>query len=135
MVILPAFPAKGRLVCVVKETVVVAVVVRVAPLSAAAMVIDTPVTAATRAGAFAPALTASVAVCTVKPVADPANAAPVVSSPAAKVILCAPGAKSAVAVSQTMVRVAAVKVQVAVSVAVPPAAGTRTPVGLVLAVK
>jgi len=59
----------------------------------------------------------------------------VVSSPAAKVILCAPGAKSAVAVSQIMVRVAAVKVQVAVSVAVPGTAGTRTPAGVALALK
>jgi len=92
-------------------------------------------TAATKAGTVAPALTASVAVCTVKPVADPAVAAPVVSSPAAKVILCAPGAKSAFAVWQTMVRVAAVKVQVDVSVAVPPVAGTRTPAGVALALK
>jgi len=90
--------------------------------------------AATRAGASTPALTASVAVRTVKPVADPAVAAPVVSSPAGKVILCAPGAKSAVAVSQTMVRVAAVKVQVGVSVVVPDA-GTRTPAGVALALK
>ena len=90
--------------------------------------------AATRAGTGTPALTASVAVRTVKPVADPAVAAPVVSSPAAKVILCAPGAKSAVAVSQTMVRVAAVKVQEAVSV-VTPVAGTRTPAGVALALK
>ena len=91
--------------------------------------------AATRAGVVAPALTTSVAVRTFKPVAVPAVTAPVVSSPGAKVILCAPGAKSAVAVSQTMVRVAAVKVQVAVSVAVPPAAGTRTPAGVALALK
>ena len=90
--------------------------------------------AATRAGAGTPALTASVAVRTVKPVADPAVTAPVVSSPGAKVIRCAPGAKSAVAVSQTMVRVAAVKVQVAVSV-VTPVAGTRTPAGVALALK
>jgi len=97
------------------------------------MVIDTSETVP-KDGAGTPALTASVAVFTVNPVADPAVAAPVVSSPIAKVILCAPAAKSAVAVSQTMVNVAAVKVQVPASVA-PPAAGTRTPVGLALAVK
>ena len=133
MVILPAFEAKGRLVVVVKATVTTAVVTCSAFLSTDAMVIDTDVTP-DKAGAVAPALAASVAVCTVKPVADPAVAAPVVSSPAAKVILCAPGAKSAFAVWQTMVRVAAVKVQVDVSVAVP-VAGTRTPAGVALALK
>ena len=64
----------------------------------------------------------------------PEGTAPVVSSPAAKVILCAPGDKSAVAVWQTMVRADAVKVQVAVSVAVP-LAGTRTPAGVALPLK
>ena len=98
------------------------------------MVIDTSETVP-KDGAGTPALTGSVAVLTVNPVADPAVAAPVVSSPIAKVILCAPAAKFAVAVSQTMVRVAAVKVQVAVSVAVPPAAGTRTPAGAAFKLK
>ena len=97
------------------------------------MVIDTSETVP-KDGATTPALAASVAVVTVKPVADPAVAAPVVSSPAAKVILCAPAAKSAVAISQTMVRVPAVKVQVLVRVAVPDA-GTRTPAGVDLALK
>ena len=147
MVIFPAFPAKGRVVAVVNITVTAAAVTCMGFMSASAMTIETPDTAATlgaggggggaepRPGVAAPALTASVAVFTVKPVADPAVAAPVVSSQAAKVILCAPAAKSAVAVSQTMVRVAAVKVQVAVSVAVPPAAGTRTPAGAAFKLK
>ncbi len=90
---------------------------------------------ATRAGTDAPKLAESTAVATVKPVADPAVAAPVVSSPAAKVILCAPAAKSAVAVWQTMVRVAAVILQVDVNVAVPAPSGTRTPAGVAFPLK
>lgn len=62
-------------------------------------------------GTAAPALAASAEVDTVKPVADAERAGPVVSSPAAKVILCAPAGKSAVAVVQTMARVGAVKLQ------------------------
>ena len=71
MVIFPAFPAKGRVVNVVKETVVTAVVACAAFLSAAAKVIDTSETVPID-GTVAPALTASVAVLTVKPVAVPA---------------------------------------------------------------
>ncbi len=134
MVIFPALAAKGRRVAVVKEMVVVLLVAFVVTLSLIDRSIITPVTTLTRAGTITPALTASVAVFTVKPVADTAVAAPVVSSPAAKVILCAPAAKSAVAVSQTMVRTAAVNVQL-VSVAVPPVAGTRTPAGAAFALK
>ncbi len=58
-----------------------------------------------------------------------------VSSPAANVILCAPAANTAVAVVHTIVNVPAVIVQVAVSVAVPPDAGSSTPAGLALALK
>ena len=63
-----------------------------------------------------------------------AIAPPVVSSPAANVILCAPAVNTAVAVVHTIVNIQDVIVQVAVSVAVPDA-GTSTPAGLALALK
>jgi len=103
-------------------------------LSATGNSIITAVTTVTRAGAVAPGLAMSVVVDTVKPVGDAVLALPVVSSPAAKVILCAPAAKSAVPVVQTILRVAAVKVQVPFTVAVP-AAGTRTPAGVAFPLK
>lgn len=79
-------------------------------------------------------LAASVVVDTIKLMADAEVVGPVISSPAGKKILCAPGAKSAVPVVQTMVvRVAAVIKQEA-RVAVPDA-GTRTPEGSALPVK
>ena len=63
------------------------------------------------------------------------NTQTVVDSSAANVILCAPAANTAVTVVHTIVTIAAVIVQVAVSVAVPPEAGTSTPAGLALALK
>ena len=59
-----------------------------------------------------------------------ANAPAVMNSPAANVILCAPAANAAVAVVHTIVNAADAIAQVAVSVAVPPDAGTSTPAGL-----
>ena len=63
-----------------------------------------------------------------------ANVPPVLSSPAANVILCAPAVNTAVAVVHTIVNIQDVIVQVAVSVAVPDA-GTSTPAGLALGLR
>ncbi len=63
-----------------------------------------------------------------------ATAGPVVNSPMAKVILEVPAGKTAVAVVQTMVNVAAVNVQVELRVAFPDTA-TRVPAGVALPLK
>ena len=127
-------PPVGRSVCVVKATVVTAVVACSAFWSAAASVSTGDCTVPTRAGAAAPALAPSAEVRTVRPVLLLATPGPVVSSPAAKVIFEAPTGKSAVAVVHTMVSVPAVNVQVAVRAAAPDT-GTRVAAGLDLALK
>ena len=98
------------------------------------MVIVLPGDWITRAGAEAPALPPSAEERTVKPVLLTATPGPVVNSPIAKVIFEMPTGKSAVAVVHTMVSVAAVNEQVAVSEAVPET-GTRVPAGVALALK
>jgi len=127
-------PPIESVVYVVKATVTTAVVFCNWVLSLVSMVIDTSETAPKGRTIPSTVLTVSALVATVKPVAAPAVAAPVVSSPAAKVILCAPAAKFAVAVWQTILRVAAVIVQVDVNAALP-AAGTRTPAGVAFPLK
>ncbi len=88
----------------------------------------------TKAGTAAPALTPSAEVFTVRPVLLLATAGPVVNSPIAKVIFEVPTGKSAVAVVHTMVRFAAVNVQVDVRAAAPDT-GTRVPAGVALPLK
>ena len=124
----------GTTACVVKDTVVTAVVACSAFWSADASVSAGNCTVPSNAGAAAPALTPSADVFTVKPVLLLATLGPVVNSPAAKVIFDAPTGKSAVAVVHTMVSVPAVNVQVDVRAAAPDT-GTRVAAGLDLALK
>ena len=83
----------------------------------------------------APEFTALLTVAIFNVVLAGAKGLAVVNCPAANVILCAPADNTAVAVVHTIASVPAVIVQVADSVAVPPAAGTSTPTGFVLALK
>ena len=122
-------PPLGRIVCVVKVTVVVAVVDRSAFWSAAASTSDAYCTKLpARAGTKAPALQPSADVLTVRPVLLLATAGPVVNSFAAKITFERPTGKSATVVVHTMVNVTAVNVQVDDSIAVPDT-GTRIPTG------
>ena len=132
MVMVPVFA--GRIVCVVKVTVVVAVVACSAFWSADASSSREDWTVPTRAGTLAPVLTASFEVFTVRPAPLRATPGPVVNSPGAKVIFEMPMGKSVAARVHTMVRPAFVNVQVAVRLA-PTVTGTRTPAGLALRVK
>ncbi len=90
------------------------------------------------AGTAAPSLQPSTDVFTLRPLELLATPGPVVNSPAAKVILWGEvevaRIKSAVAMVQTIVSVAAVNTHVDVKVAVPDA-GIRVPIGLALPLK
>ena len=91
---------------VVNAKVVIPVVVRCATLSAS--VSDALVTCPPIAGDTLDELATSALVATVKPVETDSLGAPVVSCPAANVMICAPAGSVAVAVVHTMVRVAGV---------------------------
>ena len=131
MVILP--PA-GTSSCVVNEKVATAVVALVVNWSDAAIAMLTDVTFATIITAIAAAALCAFPLAFIVKLLAAANAPPVVSSPAANVILCAPAGNTAVAVVHTILNVAAVIVQVADSVAVPDA-GTSTPAASALGLR
>ena len=102
-------PPMGRFELVVKEIVVTPVVVHCATLSPAAKVRKTLETRPPIAAVeYTATLLTSALVATVKPVETDSLGAPVVSCPAANVMICAPAGSVAVAVVHTMVRVAGV---------------------------
>ena len=101
-------PPMGNTDAVVNAKVVIPVVVRCATLSPAASVSDALVTCPPIAGDTLDELATSALVATVKPVETDSLGAPVVSCPAANVMICAPAGSVAVAVVHTMVRVAGV---------------------------
>ena len=101
-------PPTGIVVAALNAIVVIPVVVRCATLSPAASVRDALVTCPPIAGDMLDELTASALVATVKPVETDSLGAPVVSCPAANVMICAPAGSVAVAVVHTMARVAGV---------------------------
>ena len=90
------------------DMVVIPVVVRCATLSPAASVRVALVTCPPIAGDTLDELATSALVATVNPVETDSLGAPVVSCPAANVMICAPAGSVAVAVVHTMVRVAGV---------------------------
>ena len=101
-------PPTGVGDAVLNAMVVIPVVVRCATLSPAASVSDALVTCPPIAGDTLDELATSALVATVKPVETDSLGAPVVSCPAANVMICAPAGSVAVAVVHTMVRVAGV---------------------------
>ena len=101
-------PPMGNTDAVLNAKVVIPVVVRCATLSPAASIIATLVTCPPIAGDKLGELTTSALVATVKPVETDSLGAPVVSCPAANVMICAPAGSAAPAVVHTMVRVAGV---------------------------
>ena len=121
-------PPMGNTDAVLNVKVVIPVVVRCATLSPAASVIATLVTCPPIAGDKLGELTTSALVATVKPVETDSLGAPVVSCPAANVMICAPGGSTAPAVVHTMVRVAGVITQ-------EPDAGVSVPPGVAGPVK
>ena len=101
-------PPLSKTDAVVNAKVVIPVVVRCATLSPAASVRVALVTCPPIAGDTLGELTTSALVATVKPVETDSLGAPVVSCPAANVMICAPAGSVAPAVVHTMVRVAGV---------------------------
>ena len=123
-------PLTGNTEAVVNAKVVTPEVDFCATLSPAASVRDAPVTCPPMAGDALGALITSALVCTVTPAATDSLGAPVVSCPAAKVILCSPAGSGTepLAIVHTIVRLADVIAQDAVSTAEPDA-GTSKPCG------
>ena len=121
-------PLTGNTEAVVNAIVVTPEVDFCATLSPAASVSDAPVTCPPMAGDALGALITSALVCTETPAATDSLGDPVVSCPAANVILCNPAGSGSPEVVHTMVRLAAVKVHEAVSAAEPDT-GTRVPAG------
>ena len=122
-------PLTGKTEAVINATVVTPDVAFCATLSPAASVSDAPVTCPPMAGDTLDALMTSALVCTATPAATDSLGAPVVSCPAANVILCSPaGSEAPAAIVHTIVRLAAVKVHEAASTAEPDT-GTSVPTG------
>ena len=127
-------PTAGNTEAVVKATVVMPDVDFCATLSPAASVSDAPVTCPPIAGDALGALITSALVCTATPAATDSLGAPVVSCPAANVILCDPAGSATFPIVHTIARLAVVIVHEAVSDAEPDA-GTSKPAGEAAPVK
>ena len=127
-------PPTGTGVAVLNDMVVIPVVVRCATLSPAASVRVALVTCPPIAGDKLGELTTSALVATVKPVETDSLGAPVVSCPAANVMICVPGGSAAPAVVHTMVRVAGVMAHPD-NVVAEPDAGVSVPPGVAGPVK
>ena len=121
-------PLTGKTVAVMNATVVTPDVAFCATLSPTASASDAPVTCPPMAGDALDALITSALVCTATPAATDSLGAPVVSCPAANVILCRPAGSESPAIVHTIVRLAAVKVHEPVSTAEPDT-GTSVPTG------
>ena len=127
-------PLTGNTEAVVNAKVVTPEVDFCATLSPAASVSDAPVTCPPIAGDALGALITSALVCTATPAATDSLGAPVVSCPAANVILCDPTGSATLPIVHTIARLAVVIVHEAVSDAEPDA-GTSKPAGEAAPVK
>ena len=96
-------PPAGNTEAVVKATVVMPDVVCCATLSPAASVSDAPVICPPIAGDALGALITSALVCTATPAATDSLGAPVVSCPAANVILCNPAGSATFPIEHTII--------------------------------